>query len=100
MRRILIVLLAIVATSPAVGQAPDETPDESGVREVIAGLVNAWTAGDGERWSAAFVEDADFVVLSVPFDHIIIMVKCLGILSLIAKPIAKGEFHPDLFLIH
>lgn len=62
MRRILVVLLTIVATSSAVGQAPDAAPDESAVREVIAGLVNAWTAGDGERWASAFVEDADFVV--------------------------------------
>jgi len=62
MRRILIVFVAIMATSAAVGQARDEASDEAAVRDVIAGLVNAWTAGDGMRWAAAFVEDADFVV--------------------------------------
>ena len=42
--------------------APGRIEDEKAIRAVIAGLSDAWTAGDARAWAAAFTEDADFTV--------------------------------------
>ncbi len=42
--------------------APGHAEDEKAIRAIIAGLSDAWTAGDARAWAAAFTEDADFTV--------------------------------------
>lgn len=59
---ILLALLASMTTLASAQVAPDRDGDEAAIRAVVAGLTEAWAAGDGEAWGAAFAEDADFTV--------------------------------------
>ena len=60
---VFLCLLAIVCGSaPAQGIAGARAEDERAIRSIIAGLSEAWTAGDAQAWASAFTEDADFTV--------------------------------------
>ena len=56
-------VLLISLSVGAMAQTPRlQTDDEAAIRSVIAGLTEAWAAGDGDAWAGAFSEDADFTV--------------------------------------
>ena len=42
--------------------ADKHAKDEEAIRAILAGLVDAWTRGDGDAWGKAFATDADFTV--------------------------------------
>lgn len=58
----LYAVVGVTACSPAAPAPPDREADEAAVREVIAGLTEAWRAGDARGWASAFTEDAHFTV--------------------------------------
>lgn len=55
-------LLTILCGIAPAQNAPARPEDERAIRAIIAGLSEAWTAGDAEGWAEPFTEDADFTV--------------------------------------
>lgn len=64
-KRFLIVFICSIIFSSSATLAQDSSrraEDEKVIRAVIAGLADAWTAGDARAWGNLFTEDADFTV--------------------------------------
>ena len=57
--RHLFTLIAI--TLVTVSANTQNTTDEKAIRNVIAGMSEAWTNGDGTSWASYFTEDHDFI---------------------------------------
>lgn len=58
----LMAVTACSAAAPPPPPPPDRAADEAAVREVVAGLTEAWRAGDATAWASHFTEDAHFTV--------------------------------------
>ena len=63
MRRILLVIVvSFLSLSSAVADESVRPDSKAEILSVVSGLAEAWRAGDGEAWAAAFADDADFTV--------------------------------------
>ena len=61
--RCLVVLgAALVSCRPAAAPEQNRLADEEAIADVVAGLTEAWGAGDAQAWAAHFAEDARFTV--------------------------------------
>lgn len=64
--KVLIAFLPLIFVLVSCGQPaapePDRVADEEAIHALIAGLTEAWTAGDGDAWAAHFAIDAEFTV--------------------------------------
>jgi uncharacterized protein (TIGR02246 family) len=52
----------LAITSFAQDKAVQKSQDEAAIRAVVQSLADAWTAGDGGKFGAPFVTDADYTV--------------------------------------
>jgi uncharacterized protein (TIGR02246 family) len=54
-------LLSVFIPMCATGQTPpNHEQDEKGIKQVLAGIVEAWNSHDAKAFSMVFAEDADF----------------------------------------
>ena len=64
-RFLVIAILLVIASLPALGQTPDTKPenkieDEAAINKLMKDVEVAWNTHDGVAWSMLFVPDADF----------------------------------------